>query len=180
MQGLRHLLRDGLVLLAMVTGVGSMSVNVHAQSHQPRNVILFVPDGLRADNVNTAIAPTLARVRDRGVRFASSHSIFPTLTMVNSAAMATGHFAGDSGNFANTVYTGFPVSSANQSVTPMIENDAMLREVNAHFGGNYLNEETILAAARKAGFMTASAGKVGPTAVYDLTELSGTQTIIID
>ena len=180
MQRWRHLLRGGLVLLAMAAGVGSMPADAHAQSRQPRNVILFVPDGLRADSVNAASAPTFARVRDQGVRFANSHSVFPTLTMVNSAAMATGHFAGDAGNFANTVYTGFPVSSANQSVTPMIENDAMLREVNDHFGGNYLNEETLLAAARKAGFLTASVGKVGPAAVYDLTELSGTQTIIID
>ena len=70
--------------------------------------------------------------------------------MVNSAAMGTGHFPGDMGNFANTVYTGFPVPSANGSVTPMIENDAIIGEVNARFGGNYLNEETILAAARKA------------------------------
>ena len=58
--------------------------------------------------------------------------------MVNSAAMGTGHFPGDMGNYANTVYMGFPVSSANGSVTPMIENDAILGEINARFGGNYL------------------------------------------
>ncbi len=119
-------------------------------------------------------------MRDQGVYFDNSHSIFPTLTMVNSAAMGTGHFPGDMGSFANTVYTGFPVASANGSVTPMIENDAILGEVNAGFGGNYLNEETLLAAARKAGFLTASVGKVGPVAVYDVTERSGEQTIVID
>src|SRR5262249_47235658 len=139
-----------------------------------------IPDGLRADSVNPTIAPTLARVRDQGVRFANSHSLFPTLTMVNSAAMATGHFPGDTGNFANTVYTGFPVASANGSVTPMIENDAILSEVNARFGDNYLNEETLLASARKAGFLTASVGKVGPTLVYDVTDRTGMQTIFID
>ena len=100
--------------------------------------------------------------------------------MVNSAAMGTGHFPGDMGNYANTVYMGFPVSSANGSVTPMIENDAILGEINARFGGNYLNEETLLASARKAGFLTASVGKVGPAAVYDITERSGEETIIID
>jgi hypothetical protein len=84
------------------------------------------------------------------------------------------------GNYANTVYTGFPVPSANGSVTPMIENDAILGEINARFGGNYLNEETLLAAARKVGLLTASVGKVGPTAVYDITERSGEETIIID
>jgi len=151
-----------------------------AQTQRPHNVILFIPDGLRPGSVDPKIAPTFARIRDQGVRFVNSHSVFPTLTMVNSAAMGTGHFPGDMGNFANTVYTGFPVPSANGSVTPMIENDAIIGEVNARFGGNYLNEETILAAARKAGFSTASVGKVGPAGVFDVTERTGAQTIIID
>ncbi len=96
-----------------------------ALAQSPHNVILFIPDGLRPESVNPTIAPTFARVRDQGVRFANSHSIFPTLTMVNSAAMGTSHFPGDMGNYANTVYAGFPVPSANGSVTPMIENDAI-------------------------------------------------------
>jgi arylsulfatase A-like enzyme len=151
-----------------------------AQVSQPHNAILFVPDGLRAESVNPEIAPTFTWVRDQGVRFANSHSVFPTLTMVNSAAMGTGHLPGDTGNFANTVYTGFSVTSANGSMTPMIENDAILGEVNAGFGGNYLNEETLLAAARRKGFLTAAVGKVGPAAVYDVTERSGEHTIVID
>lgn len=146
----------------------------------PHNVILFIADGLRPGSVSPAIAPTFAHVRDQGVRFVNSHSVFPTLTMVNSASMGTGHFPGDMGNFANTVYTGFPVASANGSVTPMIENDAILSEINAHFSENYLNEETLLAVARKAGFLTASVGKVGPVEVYDVTERSGEQTIMVD
>jgi hypothetical protein len=62
----------------------------------------------------------------------------------------------------------------------MLENDAIVGEINAHFGGNYLNEETLLAAARKAGFLTAAVGKVGPAAIYDVTERTGAQTIVID
>ena len=74
--------------------------------------------------------------------------------------MGTGHFPGDTGNYGNTIYTGFPVVSANGSVAPMVESDAILGEINAHFGGNYLNEETLLAAARNAGFLTAAVGKL--------------------
>jgi hypothetical protein len=33
----------------------------------------------------------------------------------------------------------------------MVESDAILGEINAHFGGNYRNEETLLA-RRNAGF----------------------------
>ena len=46
--------------------------------------------------------------------------------------------------------------------------------------GIELTEETLLAAARKVGLLTASVGKVGPAAVYDITERSGEETIIID
>ncbi len=151
-----------------------------AEAQSPHNLILFIPDGLRLESVAPANAPTFARVRDQGVRFTNTHSVFPTLTMVNSSAMGTGHFPGDTGNYGNTFYTGFPLASANGSPVPMVENDAILGEINARFGGNYLNEETLLAAARRAGFLTAAVGKVGPAAIYDVTERSGAQTIVID
>jgi len=169
-------------ILLFITGLctAGLSTIATAQVSQPHNLILFVADGLRRESVNPLIAPTLARLRDQGVNFANSHSVFPTLTMVNAAAMSLGHFPGDSGNFANTIYTAFPVPSADGSMTPMIENDDILADLNAHFGGNYLNEEAVLATARKAGFLTAAIGKVGPAAVYDVTARSGEQTIIID
>src|SRR5262245_24128491 len=168
------------VLLILVICAGAFSISAVPQVRLPHNVVLFIPDGLRPGAVNYETTPTFARVRDQGVYFGNSHSIFPTLTMVNSAAMGTGHFPGDMGNFGNTIYTGFPVTSANGTVTPMIENNAILGEINPGFGGNYLNEESLLAAARKAGFLTASVGKVGPAAVYDVTERSGQETIIVD
>src|SRR5262245_64714399 len=168
-----------LLLLGMLWA-GTCPSAVVAQVRPPHNLVLVIPDGLRPGTVNAENSPMLAWLRDQVVPFDNSHSIFPTLTMVNSAAMGTGHFPGDTGNFANTVYTGFPVASANGSVAPMIENDAILGELNAGFGGNYLNDESLLAAARKAGFLTASIGKVGPAAVYDVTERSGEQTIVID
>jgi hypothetical protein len=52
--------------------------------------------------------------------------------------------------------------------------------MNAHFGDNYLNEETLVAAARAQGMSTALLGKVGPTAIFDLRALEGTGTLIVD
>jgi len=150
----------------------------HAASAQPHNIILFVPDGLRADVVNKETAPTLASLRDHGVNYVNSHSLFPTFTTPNASALATGHLLGDTGNFGNTIYAGFAVKNAKDSVTPFIENDAVLLDIDEHFAGNYLNEESILAAARKAGYATAAIGKLGPVAIQDLT--AGNQTIIVD
>ena len=163
------------ILLFFVDGAANAVIAQYA-----RNIILFIPDGLRPGRVNHQDTPTFERVRKDGVYFTNSHSVFSTLTMVNAAALGTGHFAGDTGNFANTIFTGFPVASANGRIAPMIENNAILGAINGYFRNNYLNEESILAAARKAGYATAAVGKVGPTTSFDIGERSGRQTIIID
>ena len=81
-----------------------------AQNATPRNLILFVPDGLRGRIVTPQTAPAMAEVRDKGVNFKNSHSLFPTFTMANGSAMASGHYLGDTGTFSNTIYTGYPVA----------------------------------------------------------------------
>ena len=135
-----------------------------AQNNTPRNLILFVPDGLRALKVTPETAPAMAEIRDKGVNFKNSHSLFPTFTMANASGMATGHYLGDTGTFSNTIFTDYPVAAADGTVVPFLENDPVLRDVDEHFGGNYLNEETILKLARDKGFSTAAIGKVGPDA----------------
>jgi predicted AlkP superfamily pyrophosphatase or phosphodiesterase len=67
------------------------------------NVVLFVTDGLRPGMVNEETAPAMAALMKDGVRFANAHSMFPTLTMANASAMATGHKLGDTGTFSNTI-----------------------------------------------------------------------------
>ena len=58
----------------------------------PRNVVLFVADGLRPGLVNEKNAPAMTRLMADGVRFANSHSLFPTFTTANASALATGHY----------------------------------------------------------------------------------------
>ena len=151
-----------------------------AAAGQGHNVVLFVADGLRYVSVMPATAPTMARIRREGVDFTNSHAVYPTVTTVNGASIATGHWPGDTGNFGNQLYTGFASPEAGGAKTPFVENDAILGEMNAHFGGNYLNEESLLAAARKAGLATAAIGKTGPTAIQDVTARDGKTTIVID
>jgi Type I phosphodiesterase / nucleotide pyrophosphatase len=154
-----------------------------AQNNAPRNLILFVPDGLRGRIVTPQTAPAMAEVRDKGVNFRNSHSLFPTFTSANASAMATGHYLGDTGDFSNTIYTGYPVAHANGTVTPFLEVDAVILDVDEHFGGDFLNEETVLKMARTQGFSTASIGKLGPTLIFDHTDkigADGLHSIVID
>src|SRR5262249_47348007 len=97
-----------------------------------------------------------------------------------AAAMSTGHYLGDTGVFSNTIYTRLPIAAAGTAVTPFIENDKVLGELDRRFDGNFLNETTLLELARAAGFGTAAIGKVGPTLVFDHTERTGEATIVFD
>jgi hypothetical protein len=164
-------------LIALSAGPAS------AQNSTPRNLILFVPDGLRGRIVTPQTAPAMAEVRDKGVNFRNSHSLFPTFTMANGSAIATGHYLGDTGTFSNTIYTAYPVAHANDTVTPFIEVDPVLLDIDEHFGGDYLNEETLLKMARAQGFSTAAIGKLGPTFLFDHTDKTGADglhSIVID
>src|ERR1700689_5090115 len=154
-----------------------------SQNSRPHNIILFVPDGLRGRTVSPETAPTMAEIRDKGVNFKNSHSLFPTFTTANASAMATGHYLGDTGDFSNTIYTGYPVGPANGTVTPFLEADPVIIDADEHFGGDYLNEETVLKMARAKGYSTAAMGKLGPTLIFDHTDKIGTDglhSIVID
>ena len=172
--------RPTLLLSVALTMVSSGAT--FAQS-TPHNLILFVPDGLRGRIVTAQTAPAMAELRDKGVHFKNSHSLFPTFTTANASAIATGHYLGDSGDFSNTIYTGYPVAAAGGTVTPFLESDPVLHDVDEHFGGDYLNEETILKMARAKGYSTAAIGKLGPTLIFDHTDkigADGLHSIVLD
>src|ERR1700679_3680498 len=170
-------------LLLTVGLITLFAISASAQNDRPRNLILFVPDGLRGRIVTPQTAPAMAEVRDKGVNFRNPHSLFPTFTTANASAMATGHYLGDTGDFSNTIYTGYPVKPADGTVTPFLEADPVILDADEHFGGDYLNEETVLKMARAKGYSTAAMGKLGPTLIFDHTDKIGTDglhSIVID
>ena len=172
----------GTAFLQIVLGqalLGSSAV-AQVQPVQPHNVVLFIADGLRFRMVDDNTAPTMAAMARQGVSLRNGHALFPTFTMANASGMATGHMLGDTGTFSNTIYTGFEVPGAGNSLTPFLESDAVLGDVDERFTGNYLDEATILKLARDKGYSTASIGKIGPALLFDPTERTGEQTILID
>ncbi len=171
-------------ILFLSAGLTALSAaGAFAQNDQPHNLILFVPDGLRGGIVKPETAPAMAEVRDKGINFKNSHSLFPTFTTANASAMSTGHYLGDTGDFSNTIYTAYPVAPAGGTVVPFLENDLVLGDVDEHFNGDYLNEETLLRMARAKGYSTAAIGKLGPTLIFDHTDRAdrpGLHSIVID
>ncbi len=181
-------------LTVAVIATAAFAQTSQSKNAEPKhNVILFVADGLRHGSVNPADAPTLYALRQLGVHFVNSHSIFPTFTTANASVMATGHLLGDTGDFSNTLHPGYAIFNTGNfgkptgTLTPFVENNQVLADLDDHFNGNYLNEETILSLARKNGYNTAAIGKVGPAAIFDVSQLEPSgkafqlpMTVIID
>ncbi len=175
---------SGAAWVLWLASWGALAVRpAAAQSATGRNVIIFVADGLRPGSVNPVDAPSLMAIRTNGVNFSNSHSVFPTFTTPNGAAIATGHFPGDTGDFSNTIFSGYPIFApekvkgvttnlAGGTLTPFVENDPVLGDLNAHFAGgaSVFNEESLLSVARTRGFNTAAVGKHGPTLIQDVTQ----------
>jgi hypothetical protein len=188
------LLASVAIAATAVTPTPSPHTPTAAKVTPRRNLIIFIADGLRHDSVNATDAPTLLALRKRGVHFVNSHSLFPTLTTPNASAIATGHYLGDTGDFSNAEYVGFPTfnhgdfGKAPGSPTPFLENDPVLGDLGDHtLNGNFLIETSLLALARQHGFNTAAIGKLGPVALQDITQLKPTlghftvpATVILD
>ncbi|MDB5811191.1 MAG: putative pyrophosphatase or phosphodiesterase, AlkP superfamily [Betaproteobacteria bacterium] len=66
--------------------------------------LVFVIDGLRPDSITEANTPTLYRLRREGVAFENTHSVFPTVTRVNSTSLATGMYPARHGIMGNSIY----------------------------------------------------------------------------
>jgi arylsulfatase A-like enzyme len=142
-----------------------------AQAGPKRNVVIFVADGLRYSSVTPETAPTMVRVRREGVDFNNTHAAYPTLTTANASVIATGHYLGDTGNYGNTLFTGFPVPCHQGMTVTFIEDDCILRDIKGHLGDNYIGQTTLLEGARAAGYNTVVVGKRGPAAIQYLAAL---------
>src|SRR5260370_9378718 len=153
--------------------VGGTGMALFATPAFSRNVIIFVADGLRNGSVNPGDAPTIYELRRQGTDFSNSHAVFPTFTTPNAAAIATGHYLGRTGDFSKTLYPGFPIATVPgvqvpYTQTPFIENDVVLGCIDEHFGGNYLDEQTLLQYARQNGFLTAATGQLGACIIQEV------------
>src|SRR5258706_7814092 len=92
-----------LVVLAVVSCAISDAVAQSAPGRATLHIVLVL-DGLRPDSINPQDTPNLHRLRTEGVNFVNSHAVFPTVTRVNSAALATGSYPDRNGLMGNLVY----------------------------------------------------------------------------
>ena len=95
---LTFLLVFGLTLVVAVPA--AQRSNASGSSRQ----LLIVLDGLRPDYVTPEVMPNLHALGQRGVVFDNHHSVFPTVTRVNAASIATGAYPERHGLLGNGVF----------------------------------------------------------------------------
>lgn len=155
-----------------------------------KRVIIFVWDGLRPDSVTAQNTPNLAKLRDQqGVSFTDNHAVFPTFTMMNAAAFATGSYPGTHGFYGNTEYqpgaSGQTASGAAADFSQPIftEDWAILHDLDSYYVSQNNSAlflvDTLFHAAHAAGLKTAAVGKSGPAFMQDFRE-DGSGGVIFD
>jgi Type I phosphodiesterase / nucleotide pyrophosphatase len=146
-----------------------------------RLVVVMVWDGLRPDLVTAHDTPALYAMERAGVRFDRHHAVFPTLTMVNAAALATGAEPGETGIIGNRMYLlpalrrRGPSALASDTFKDWItqpfglENSTRLAALNGPqaFAGRILGLDTVAQETEREGGYLAVVGKDGPTFLWD-------------
>lgn len=167
-------------LLLMLAACGTDSNNP-ATGTTPlaakKKVIIFVWDGLRPDSVNTTTTPNLAALRDsQGVNFSDNHSAYPTFTMMNASAFATGAYPGKHGFYGNTLYQpgGSGLDSAGHAINfnaPVFTEDyGVVNALNSYYQNKLYLVGTLFQAAQAAGLSTAAVGKSGAAFIQDYAD----------
>ena len=138
-----------------------------------RRVIIFVWDGLRADDVTPENMPNYFALARSGVVFADHHAVYPTFTMMNSASIATGAYPGMHGFYGNVVYA--PNAKGKNakgvaidfSAPAFIEDFGVVEAVRDANQGRLTLVTTMLQVAQAKGLTTAAVGKFGAAFIQD-------------
>ena len=124
---------------------------------------MVVWDGMRPDFVNEQNTPTLWKLAGEGVTFRRHHSIYPTATNVNGAALATGVHPSRNTVLANREYRPqIHPRKASEHADPEV-----IRKGDETSGGKYLALPTIAEIVRAAGRRTAIAGTKSVAYLHD-------------
>src|SRR5436190_2638256 len=162
------------VLSFMLIGLaGGLRAQQQDTGAAARRVIIFVWDGLRADDLTPEIAPNYFALARSGVVFADHHAVYPTFTMMNSASIATGTYPGVHGFYGNVVYAPSARGRNAKGATidfaapAFIEDFGVVEAVRDAYQGRLTLVSTLLQAAQAKGLTTAAIGKFGAAFIQD-------------
>src|ERR1700686_4065132 len=166
-------------IITIVAGLRVQDARAGKASAHGRIFVLMVWDGLRTDLVDAINTPNLFALENAGVRFARHHSIYPTLTMVNAAGLATGASPSRSGIYGDMMYLPPVLDMAHASTIPNLgvllgdplnlEHSQYLARLNdpRALDDHLMGLGTTAKEVERAGGFAGVFGKQGPTLLFD-------------
>ncbi|NJK93851.1 MAG: alkaline phosphatase family protein [Bacteroidales bacterium] len=133
--------------------------NVNAQEVQNTKTLIVIFDGLRSDYVTSEIMPNTFKLIKKGCVSSNHHSVFPTVTRVNSAAMSTGAYPAVNGLMGNSVF--FPEVDPVKGIST--DDAHALLQIQKVTGGKLYTSVTLSELLQKNGknLMIFSTGSTG-------------------
>lgn len=161
------------VLACLAAGCGPSAAQPEREppGRAEQRHLLIVLDGLRPDYVTPELMPNLHALGARGVVFTAHHAVYPTVTRVNAASIATGAYPETHGLMGNAVF--FPAVDATRFLSTG-ERENLLRIEEAE-DGRLLTAPTLGERLQGAGMrlLVASAGSSGSSYLLNHTLAGG-------
>jgi len=162
-----HLLVACAVVLLSVNGIAQSK---KAEESTVKTLIVFF-DGLRPDYITPEAMPNVYAFSKRGIYGKQHHSVFPTVTRVNSSSYATGSYPATNGLMGNSVY--FPQVDKARSLNTGEASE--MDKVSAATGGHLLTAISLGEILAKNGekMMVFSSGSSGQALFQNHTVSGG-------
>jgi arylsulfatase A-like enzyme len=138
--------------------------------------LVLVLDGLRPDSITAEETPHLWRLREEGVNFLNGHSVFPTVTRANAAAMGTGVYPDRNGIFGNSLY----VRQVDPNHALGNDDHKNLLRLDAATGGRMVLTKTLgeILAERGKTLAVVSSGSTGSALLVNPRALKGPGALV--
>ncbi|TDE09595.1 alkaline phosphatase family protein [Dyadobacter psychrotolerans] len=107
---------ESLIAFCLTLVAASLSSNAYGQSSKSvkNKTLIFFFDGLRPDYITAGLMPNLYAFKQKASVGTHHHSVFPTVTRVNSASYATGSYPSTHGILGNSIY--FPAVNKSKAI----------------------------------------------------------------
>jgi arylsulfatase A-like enzyme len=169
---LRFIRRAGL---AAAAAIASVALPAHGAGRATLNIVVVL-DGLRPDAITPEETPNLWRLRQEGVNFTRSHSVFPTVTRVNATAIGTGTLPGRNGVVGNSQY----VRAVDPAHAFVNDDHAMLLRLDQVTGGGMVLAKTLGEILKERGrtLVAISSGSTGSALLTNARATQGVGVLI--
>ena len=163
--------KNKILLSLSVFVIANMSIAQSGKKQEDIRTLIVFFDGLRPDYITAEAMPNVYAFSKRGCYGKQHHSVFPTVTRVNSSSYSSGSYPATNGILGNTVY--FPQVDKTKGLNTGEASE--MEKVSAATGGHLLTTISLGEILQKAGakMMVFSSGSSGQALFQNHTVSGG-------